>query len=155
MEGNGLMKIILVNIAVFLLANIFIAALSLNEIRENLVLKYAALPADLSKLPTRFYTLFTYMFLHLDLIHLLFNMIWLYWMGKIYSDNIGSKRLVSTYILGGISGGILFLFVLNLFPIFHLNTVLLGASAGVMAVVIGTAVLLPELVVHLLFSTHV
>lgn len=150
-KENGMMKIILINIAVFLLANIFTSIFSMNGMQGNLVLNYFALPADTSRFYTRFYSIFTYMFLHVDLIHILFNMIWLYWIGKIYSEYIGSKRLVSTYILGGISGGILFLMVFNLFSVFHSHNILLGASAGVMAVVIGTAVLLPDFIVHLMF----
>jgi hypothetical protein len=78
-------------------------------------------------------------------------MLWLYWLGKIFTEYLGSKRLVALYILGGISGGLLYMFASILFPLYFYNTFLLGASAGVMAIVIAIAVLLPEYKIHLMF----
>ena len=91
------------------------------------------------------------MFLHEGLMHILFNMLWLYWLGKIFVEYVGSKRLVAVYLLGGISGGLLFTLTPIIYPLSFSNTVLHGASAGVMAVVVAIAVLLPDYMIHLMF----
>ena len=149
-KGNGLVKIIAINIAIFIIINIIGALIKFSGSNKDSIDIWLALPSDLSKFPTRFWTIITYMFLHLDLMHILFNMLWLFWIGKIFVEFLGSQRLVSTYLLGGVSGGLLFMLISAIVPSFS-NTYLLGASAGVMAVVVGTATLVPEYVVQLMF----
>lgn len=150
-KGNGLMKIIVINIFIFILVNIIAALTKFSGINNGFIETWLALPSDLSKFITHFWTLITYMFLHLDLMHILFNMLWLYSIGKIFNEYLGSRRLVLTYLFGGISGGLLFMIVSNIFPSFYSNSYLLGASAGVMAIVIGTAALVPEYEINLMF----
>lgn len=149
-SGNGLTRIILINSVVFLLVNIIEQSLRFSK-SEHSLLYWLALPGNPLLALTHAWTFITYMFLHEGLLHILFNMLWLYWLGKIFLEYLGSKRLVAVYFLGGISGGLLFLLTAILFPLHFTNTFLLGASAGVMAVVIATAVLLPNYVIHLLF----
>lgn len=144
------MRIILINSVVFLLVNIIEQSLRFSK-SEHSLLYWLALPGNTLLALTHTWTFITYMFLHEGLLHILFNMLWLYWLGKIFVEYLGSKRLVAVYLLGGISGGLLFLLTAVLFPLHFNNTFLLGASAGVMAVVIATAVLLPNYVIHLLF----
>jgi len=149
-SGNGLMRIILINVIVFLLVNILgeLARFAGNEIS---LVYWLSLPGNVVLALTHLWTLVTYMFLHEGLMHILFNMLWLYWLGKIFSEYVGSKRLVAVYLLGGISGGILYLLASVIFPLYFYNTFLLGASAGVMAVVIAIAILVPDYTIHLLF----
>ncbi len=149
-SGNGLMKIILINVIVFLVINIIDALIKFNG-SGPLLIYWLAIPGDVMLALSNFWTFITYMFLHEGLMHILFNMLWLYWLGKIFVEYLGSKRLVGVYLLGGISGGILYTITAMIAPVYFANTFLLGASAGVMAVVIATAVLLPEYVIHLLF----
>ena len=149
-SGNGLMRIILINSVVFLLVNIIEQSLRFSK-SEHSLLYWLALPGNPLLALTHVWTFITYMFLHEGLLHILFNMLWLYWLGKIFVEYLGSKRLIAVYFLGGISGGLLFLLTAILFPLHFNNTFLLGASAGVMAVVIATAVLLPNYVIRLLF----
>ena len=149
-SGNGLMRIILVNVFVYLLVNILGEFLRFSGSDTSLVY-WLSLPGNVVLAITHIWTLATYMFLHEGLMHILFNMLWLYWIGKIFVEYVGSKKLVSVYLLGGISGGILFLLVSAVIPLQFYNTFLLGASAGVMAVVISTAVLLPEYTIQLMF----
>ncbi|HEY4799673.1 MAG TPA: rhomboid family intramembrane serine protease, partial [Bacteroidia bacterium] len=149
-KGNGLTRIILINVVVFLIINITDALLRFNGNGISLVF-WLAIPGNSFLALSHCWTFFTYMFLHEELLHILFNMLWLYWIGKIFSEYAGSKRLVAVYILGGLSGGILYAIAALVFPGIFNNTFLLGASAGVMAVVIATAVLLPEYIIHLMF----
>ena len=150
-KGNGLMKIIIINIALFIVVNIVSAFTRFSGSDSSFINTWLALPSDFTTFITHPWTLLSYIFLHLDLMHILFNMLWLYWIGKIFIEYLGSERLVSTYLLGGIFGGVLFIIVSNLFPSFYSNSYLLGVSAGVMAIVIGTAALVPEYVIHLMF----
>ncbi|MBI3501145.1 MAG: rhomboid family intramembrane serine protease [Bacteroidetes bacterium] len=149
-SGSGLMRIIVINAIVFIVVNIVDELLRFSGQGFSLVY-WLALPGEISTALTHAWALITYMFLHKDFFHILFNMLWLYWLGKIFVEYVGSKRLVAVYLLGGISGGILYLLSSLVFPLYFQNTFLLGASAGVMAVVIAIAILLPDYVIHLLF----
>lgn len=148
-SGNGLTRIILINVIVFLIVNVLGELIRFSENGTSLIY-WLSLPGNVVLALTHIWTLVTYMFLHEELMHLLFNMLWLYWLGKIFVEYIGSKRLIGVYILGGISGGILFLLAATLFPLQFYTTFLLGASAGVMAVVIAIALLVPDYTIHLL-----
>ena len=153
-SDNGLMRIILINIAVFLVVNIVDEIFVLKGIispKDSVVLPWLAIPSDALPAIKHGWSFITYMFLHKEIFHILFNMLWLYWLGKIFVEYAGSKRLVGVYLLGGLSGGILFLLMSIIFPFYFEKSELLGASAGVMAVVIASAVLLPDYIIHLLF----
>jgi len=71
---------------------------------------------------------------------------------------LGEKRLLSLYILGGLCGGFLYILAYNIFPRF--NDVLpiaraLGASASVMAIIVGIATKVPNYTVNLIFLGNV
>jgi membrane associated rhomboid family serine protease len=112
------------------------------------------LPASLSKLLFKPWTLVTYMFLHFDFLHILSNMLWLFWFGRIFLKYLTEKQLISTYILGGLAGAALFIVSFNIFP--GLNNLVefsqaLGASAAVTAIVISIAFYAPDYTVYLPF----
>jgi len=120
----------------------------------NYIVDYFALPANLGSLISRPWTLVTYMFLHIDFFHVLFNMLWLFWFGKIFLEFLKSGQLLLIYLLGGISGGILYLLFYNIFPVFEKSVDLsfaLGASASVMAIVTAISFYVPGYSIHLLF----
>ena len=140
---NGLVKLIVINAFLFVLANL------LNQFIN--FYSFFSLPSNIDIFISRFWSLLTYMFLHKDFSHILFNMLWLYLMGKIFVDFMGSKRLVTVYLLGGLFGGILFLLLGNFIFENELYGTLIGSSASVMAVVVAIAVLTPDYIVHLMF----
>ena len=155
-SGSALMKLIFINVGVFLLVHLVGLLLWLFGIANGteLMVYWLALPADLSNLIVKPWTLISYMFLHEGLMHLLFNMIMLYFGGQIFLQFLNEKRLVGVYILGGLAGGLLYILSFNLFPVFlpYLSASLaLGASASVMAVLIAVAAYVPNYVVRLLF----
>ncbi len=93
------------------------------------------------------------MFLHVDFIHILFNLLWLYWFGTVFVQELGLKKLLSTYLIGGLAGGILYVVFYNLFHVFQDardTAIALGASASIMAVVVATATYQPERRMHLI-----
>ena len=96
------------------------------------------------------------MFLQYDLLHILFNMLWLYWFGQLFLHFFSEKQLGGLYLLGGLSGAALYLLAYNLIPFFSSTYgVLLGSSAAVLAIVIATAVYAPDFKISLLFFGNV
>ena len=115
----------------------------------RLTYSYLTLPSYLPRLATHFWTPLTYMFMHADFFHLLFNMLWLYWLGQIFAEFLGDKRILGLYLLGGFAGAVFFVASYNLFPMFTQNGVYLaasvvGASAAVMAIIAGAATIAPN-----------
>ena len=98
--------------------------------------------------------LITYMFMHAGVLHLLFNMLWLYWFGQLFLSFFSAKHFRGVYILGGFCGGLLYMLAYNVFPYFSDSlyySYLLGASASVLAIVVATAVREPDYPVHFMF----
>ena len=154
-KGTTLHKLIYLNLGLFLAVQIVRIVLYLSnsyDLFDNF-LNYLAIPANLEVLSKRPWTLVTYMFLHVDFIHILFNLLWLYWFGTLFLQELGLKKLLSTYLLGGFFGGVLYVLFYNIFPVFDQvkgNSIALGASASVMAIVVATATYQPERRMHLI-----
>ncbi len=154
-SGSALIKLIYINIAVFLtvkLIGTFITLLQLNT--GFSFVTWFAVPADLNNLIYKPWTIFTYMFLHQDFIHILFNMLWLYWFGMIFLHYFDNKKLLSVYIVGGLAGAALYILSFNIFPLFDQVLPIsyaLGASASVIAIVIAISVYAPNHTINLLF----
>lgn len=116
----------------------------------NLITTFLGLSSSLSALLFRPWTLLTHMFVHDGFLHILFNMMWLYFGGTLFLTFHDSKKLLSTYLLGGFSGAALFLFAVNTFPVFHGSLAFaVGASAAVLSVVVAVATTAPNYVVRL------
>lgn len=155
-SGNGLNQIIIINVVVFVTLKIFQVFLTLSGNADiyMLISQQLFLPSALQEFIYKPWTLITYAFSHEDFFHIIFNMIFMYWFGMIITEFIGSKRFISLYVLGALAGGIMYLILYNTVPYFASKvstSVLLGASGGVYAVVIGAATLLPDYTFYLLF----
>lgn len=155
-NNNAVRKIIIVNVAVFLLTalvNVFMFFAGIAGDTMNPALQHFMLPAALGKLLMQPWSIVTYMFLHDGFFHILFNMLWLFWLGNLLHEYIGNQKVYEAYFGGGILGALLFLVCYNVFPVFE-NAIpgayALGASAGVLAVVVATATLLPNYPIQLL-----
>ncbi len=153
---NGLIKIILINIIIFVSLSILkvISQISgLGSLFQGFI-NALMLPSDVKQFFFQPWSIITYFFLHLGFTHILWNMLFLYWFGKIIQDNLGNNSLISLYVLGGIIGGLFYMASYNIIPFYYEkidNSLLLGASAGVFSVVIGSATLLPNYTFYLLF----
>jgi len=152
-QGSALTQIIYINLAVFLVVRIVNVFYFLGGV-EFPFIEWLALPADVDTLASRPWTMLTYMFLHFDFLHILFNLMWLFWMGKIFLVYFSEAKLVATYLLGGIFGGLFYILGYNFFPVFAdniSNSVLLGASASVIAIMMAVTVHAPNYTLHLMF----
>jgi membrane associated rhomboid family serine protease len=159
-NGSSLTRLMYVNIAVFLvitIASVFGFLLN-NPLLSDKVLDLMSVPASGRALILRPWTIITYMFVHKDIWHILFNMLWLYWFGTIFLEYLDQKKLVAVYLLGGISGAIVYILSFNIFPVYTgivAESVAIGASASVMAIVIAVAAYVPDYTVHLLLLGRV
>jgi membrane associated rhomboid family serine protease len=156
-SGSRVNLFIGINVIVFVLLS-FLGVIEFLFAKQSgfgaILTDYLAVPTHLPKLLNRFWTPFTYMFLHAGFFHILFNMLWLFWIGKIFEEYLNSKKLTFVYLGGGLAGALFYILCYNLFPAFEqtkLISAAVGASAAVTAVVVATAVLLPDYTISLLF----
>jgi membrane associated rhomboid family serine protease len=166
-RGSVVIRLIFINATVFILLGLvfvfirlFSTGMPLAELRlyfDEHFIRYLAVPSLPSELLLRPWTMFTYMFTHFNLWHILFNMLVLYWFGKIFLQYLSAKQLLSNYILGGLSGALLYILFFNIFPGLkeYLGSSMLGASASIMAIVIAIAVFVPEYTLYMLFLGQV
>lgn len=125
---------------------------------KELIWDYAAFPASIQSQFYKIYTAFTYQFLHRDLFHLLFNMLTLFWFGKVFTDFLKPRQFHFVYFLGGIMGALVYALAFNVFPAFEIlapTSLMLGASASVMAIAAAAATLAPNVSFQLLFFGNV
>lgn len=153
-RGDINLQLIYINVGVFVVTTLVSVFLRLFNIGDASWMNFMTLPASIPEFLKQPWSLLSYMFLHADPLHLLFNMLWLYWFGQLFLSFFSARHFRGLYLLGGICGGLFYMLALNVFPYFtpyiYIST-LLGASASVLAIVVATAVREPEYRVNFMF----
>tara|TARA_E500000331_G_scaffold64969_1_gene59717 strand:+ start:22 stop:852 length:831 start_codon:yes stop_codon:yes gene_type:complete len=152
--ANMLNKLIYINVFSFLVLNIFSVIFSLLLIDISSIKELLMLPSSTEEVIKKPWSLISYMFIHDNFIHLLFNLIWLHFGGKLFLQYLNQKQLLYTYILGGLFGGILFIIAFNNLPAlipYSENAKALGASASVLAIFFAIATYIPNFQVSIPF----
>lgn len=147
-------KFIAINIVMFVLTFAFnTIGFLFGSIGNNLLIEWLVFPKDLSDLLFKPWCILTYAFLHASIFHILSNMIVLYFSRQIFLNFYNRKKFVNFYILGAIFGALIFALSYNLFPAFQGTgkSYLIGASASVMAILVGIATKIPNFQVRLMF----
>jgi membrane associated rhomboid family serine protease len=155
-----LSNLVIINIAVFIIVSLVRLILKLYLVNPDLdgdtgmtiFSSWLAVPADISILIQKPWTIITYMFLHENLWHLVGNMLMLYVGGVIFTEYLGSKKLLLVYLMGGIMGAAFYIASFNIFPAFSEFipfSVALGASASVMAIIVAIAAYIPDYTIRL------
>lgn len=143
--GSIIEKLIYLNVVVFGLTLFITIFQGLYKGQQNFLLQWFALDDNLDKFPTKPWSIISYGFLHADFIHLIFNMITLYFIGNLFIQYFSQKQALTFYLLGTLFGGILYVLSQNYFPLFEgMNSSLVGASAGISAIFIGIATYIPN-----------
>ncbi|GGH39580.1 protease [Mangrovimonas yunxiaonensis] len=143
---NVFEKLIGINLVVFVIGLILRPILSLQN-----SLSWLELPSDFTAFITQPWSLISYAFAHYDFWHIVFNMLWLYFIGRMFLNLFNIKLGLNLYFLGAICGGLLYLLGYNLLPsFFSSNTRLVGASAAVRALLIFICVYMPYMSVRLI-----
>jgi membrane associated rhomboid family serine protease len=156
---NPISKIIIANALIFVFISLlrillFVSGNSLFMFElNNFVVSNLTLPLSWSGLAHKPWTIITYMFTHIEFMHLFWNMLSWYWFARIFSEFTSSQKIIPLYLMGGIAGAIVTLFLTESVPAFYLlrNAPMLGASASVTAIIIATAFLVPHYKINLLF----
>lgn len=123
--------------------------------------QWLALPADLSCFIYKPWTILTYFFTHANLgsniFHIIFNMLWLWWFGHFFLRDHTSRQLLSVYLLGGLSAGVVFLLSYNLLPglMPYQHDIVVGASGAIFALVAAVAIHQPDEPIYLNFFIKV
>lgn len=150
-EGSALTRLIYINIGVFLVLKVIGVFFYLAG-QPLLLTDYLSVPSVTDELIKRPWTPITYMFLHTGFLHLLFNVLGLYWFGQLFLYHFEGSKLVSVYVLGGLWGAFIYILAYNIFPVFNsVNGLLLGASASVFAILVAVAFYDPDREIHLFF----
>lgn len=158
--GGMVVRLLLINAAVFLglvvvqlvLMGVTGDRSSAHAWRDHYLVQWLRSTSDPEALLSRPWTVFTYMFVHTEIGHIFWNMILLWFGGRLFQDLLGGKRLLGNYILGGVSGFVLFTLSQNLLPGLHggVNAGIQGASAAALSVFVGIAAYRPDMLVNLI-----
>lgn len=153
--NNTLVQLILINVVIFLTVIVVLVVSRLsNSTADRWLLDQLMMPWSPAALLRKPWTILTYSFTHAEPLHILWNMVFLYWFGRLIEEYLGSRRLVGLYIMGALGGALCYFLAYNLIPYFHNQVggqVLLGASGAALSVAVGAATLLPNYTFHLLF----
>ncbi len=151
--GNVMTKLIFINVGVFILLKIISVIFTLFNIYAVDLITFLGVPSHIPLLLYRIWTPITYMFVHEGFLHLLFNMLWLYWFGQIFMQYFTGRTLGSLYVLGGLAGALLYVVAFNTIPYYMQmdRGWMIGASAAVMAIVMGAAFYRPDVQLNMLF----
>ena len=151
-RGNYLTRLIYINAGVFILVKLLSVIFTYILGISNIWISYIELPAFFQTLLRQPWSIITYMFMHHDFIHLIFNLLTLYWFGKIFTEYFSQKQLVGLYFLGGIGGALFYVLAYNFIPVLKANiffSYLIGASASVMAIIFALVKYIPNEEIHL------
>lgn len=141
-RGGMFLKLLYVNLAIFIVLNVFIGGLFQFDL-----LNWFSFDSILFDNLTKPWSIITYMFIHANFMHILFNMMILFFVGGVFEQLLGARKVLSTYVIGGLAGALIFLITQNIFPLL-IDTgasTLLGASAAVMALFVGLAAYKPNM----------
>ena len=151
--GNTVTRIILVNIAVFVVVTIVrLVLFPIDEgISYNKFLHFFTISSHWQHNLTHPWVLITHMFLHEGLMHILWNMLLLYWFGRIVGDLLGDRRVLPIYLLSGLVGGLTYFAMANALTSWGFGDYALGASAAFMGIVVVAGITAPDYIISLLF----
>lgn len=156
-SGDTLIRIIFINIAVFLiinLARLVFWAGGLNDASLFRVIQKIEFAEYLPVLMYQPWSVITHMFVHISFSHIFWNMLLFYWIGQLFTEYLGGKKLLSVYLIGGVFAIFFQVLIMNIVPAFRdyvtPGTYALGASASVNACLVAIATLIPDYTVFLL-----
>ena len=149
LKGKMTHRLIIINVAVFILIQVWLAIGRLGGASDDIIYHIFTLDPNFTRLLYHPWGILTSIFSHFDFIHLLFNMVFLYFAGKIYEDIFHSKRLLITYIIGGIFGGLAEIIIQSLFFPLKESALVVGASGSIMAIFVAVAFHSPNMKVQL------
>lgn len=155
-QENSVNHLMFVNILVFIIMGLlYFPALFNNGVPPaiySIIFNQLALHVQPDVLIHQPWGIFTYMFVHAGIFHIFFNMLNFYWFGNMFRSTLGNKRVFPLYVMGGLIGALVYFVAYLAFPPNgYLGGVMVGASAGIMAFLVASATLMPNVEIGLLF----
>lgn len=153
-SGNTITRLIIVNVAIFLAIYVLKLILLIargyieNDPLFDQITHYLFLGQDPVWDLKHPWVLFTHMFTHVGLFHMIFNMLVLYWFGRIAGDLLGDHRMLPLYVYSGLTGALVYLISS---PLFYPDSTLHGASGAIMGIVAAAGMTAPDYQMRLLF----
>ena len=142
-KGSMLTKLIYINVAAFvILYFVFLFFESLE--------KYFGVPGTFSDFIYQPWSIVTYQFIHGGFMHLLMNMLILFWFGRIFLKFHNQKQLLAVYLIGGFFGAFFHLLANNVLPEAN-QAYIIGASGAVMSIVFAAVAYKPDYIIHMFF----
>jgi len=152
LERNVVERLIILNILIFVLTYLINTLSFLFHSEGNVLIDWFSLKPSFEQLLYRPWTLVTYGFLHVGFFHILFNLLLLYYFGMLFLDFFDGRQFLVYFLLGVMAGGLVYMIAYNYLPALKTKeTILVGASAGVTAIVIGIATHIPHYALHFRF----
>lgn len=150
-QKDILIQLIIINVVVFFVLTIVAMVGKLFKLPSIDLIPYIGTTSDMHLLIKRPWTVFTYMIAHKDFLHILMNMLMLFWFGQLFLRYFSPKNLGSVYLLGGLAGAALYALAFNTIPYYiDMNhPPMIGASASVMAIIFAAAFYRPDAEVSL------
>ncbi len=150
-DNNALMALIAINAIIFvcfgLIQVIYYISQSSSTAFQYEILRWVIVPAKLTFLASKPWTVLSYMFVHVGFIYTVINMVWLWVFGSIFQDLSGNSKIIPVYIYGGIAGAVFFIATSYAFPNLRSQveySFMFGGNAGIMAVALATTTLAPD-----------
>ncbi len=157
-SADNLLRLIYINVGVWVVLALLSLVLKLFTLSDGVLVDWLATPSNVMLLLRRPWTLLSYMVVHKAFFHLFFNMLCLYWFGKVFLMQHSEKQLVGLYVVGGLFGALVYVLSYNFFPLYadvrHYST-LIGASASVMAIIVASAMQMPNMQMRVLLIGNV
>jgi membrane associated rhomboid family serine protease len=142
--NNGIVqKLIFWNIGVYLLTIIFFYNFKSGDFTFP---NWVALYASFSDVLTKPWTLISYMFVHSDFIHLLFNMLMLHFVSRFFLTFFTEKQYLVVYLLGGVFGGLVFV---TIYYFLGIRIPVVGASGAIMTLLVAATAYSPYYILQI------
>lgn len=155
-SASIIQQLIYVNIAVFIITLILSSFSGLYGNKTNFIYEWFSLSSSFEEMIIKPWSLVSYGFLHNGFLHILFNCLVLHFFGRLFLEYFSEKQALNFYVLGTLFGGIAYLVSYSYFPLFEGKVhTMVGASAGITAIVIGIATYIPNYQLQLRFIGYV
>jgi membrane associated rhomboid family serine protease len=158
--GRMASRLIIVNVAIYLVFELSLVLFHQfsNEGSGEWFLTYTAVTSNLGSLLVKPWTIISYQFVHQRFGHILYNMLMLYFGGRLFSEFLSDKKMLRVYLGAGIAGALMYVLAYNLLPAYAVEkqySVAIGASASALGIFVAIATYVPNFMVSLFMLIEV
>jgi membrane associated rhomboid family serine protease len=150
-DNNSLVMLFAINAIAFVILKFIYVFYQMQNIPGELYYKnvfaWFSMPAEISKLGTRPWTIITQMFTDSGVMATLANMFWLWIFGYVLQDLTGNKKLIPVYVYGGLVSAVVYVITYYVVPSLQPAipvAALFGANASIMAIAIAVTAVKPD-----------